>query len=110
MKPYERRTITRQAPWNRILYASAGKVKQDPDCVTLEPKTNKYGLVCPMPAEQWPEWAEWMAIDGDGEAWYYKQRPYNDHGFWYADGAKKMHSIKIVQGDWRQNIWHRNQA
>lgn len=73
---------------------------------------NKHGLECPIPLEQWPDKAQWCAIDKNGTVDFFSHRPIwdSDGDFWDRTFyGRVVGTITITQKGGRNHVWHRSE-
>ena len=62
----------------------------------------------------WPEWANWTAVDVDGEMWFYEYEPNTDDGYndWWVVGEFKYDFSHNVSHnpDWRNSLRSREEV
>lgn len=74
---------------------------------------NEEGLVkCPIPLEEWPEWAQWAAMDCTGFWYFYKFKPKtdNDISHWYKT-SKFLYVCNYKDScfHWHNTLTHRSE-
>jgi len=60
-----------------------------------------------IPWEDAPEWAEWAAMDMDGEWWWYENEPETDSSVedgWFGDGLLQQ---MLYSTPWHKSITQR---
>lgn len=62
----------------------------------------------------WPDWANWTAVDVDGEMWFYEYEPNTDDGYndWWVVGEFKYDFSHNVSHnpDWRNSLRSREEV
>lgn len=62
----------------------------------------------------WPEWANWSAVNKDGEMWFYALEPYVEeayHCWWLTNGAKYEFSCDVKHNpNWRNSLRSREEV
>ena len=62
----------------------------------------------------WPEWANWSAVNKDGEMWFYEYEPNTDDGYndWWVVGEFKYDFSHNVSHnpDWRNSLRSREEV
>ena len=62
----------------------------------------------------WPEWANWRAVNKDGEMWFYALEPYVEeayHCWWLTNGAKFEFSCDVKHNpNWRNSLRSREEV
>ena len=62
----------------------------------------------------WPEWANWTAVDVDGEMWFYEYEPNTDDGYndWWVVGEFKYDFSHNVSHNpnWRNSLRSREEV
>jgi hypothetical protein len=59
-----------------------------------------------------PDWAQWAAIDGDGDVWCYEDKPKLGRGEWYLLGDWRIGFICFTpnSANWRESLRQRPSA
>jgi hypothetical protein len=79
---------------------------------------NKHGLICPVPIEYWPDWAEYLTIDFDGSFFFEYEPLFNpDTNLFVSNRIKigmgevclfqKKHRYLFVNENVEKCIWNR---
>ena len=62
----------------------------------------------------WPEWANWTAVNKDGEMWFYALEPYVEeayHCWWLTNGAKFEFSCDVKHNpNWSNSLRSREEV
>jgi hypothetical protein len=81
--------------------------------VTQIPKHSE--VKCPIPLKDWPDWAEWAAMDSDGKWFAYSTKPeINTIDFvWHIKNtvgrAKEIGSQPKCDFNWYETLTHRSE-
>ncbi|HMA79054.1 MAG TPA: hypothetical protein VKP88_08085 [Candidatus Paceibacterota bacterium] len=65
-----------------------------------------------LPDEYWedaPEWAEWVAMDKDGEWFWYKGKPFTGKSVWFRTVGRCYHFKAPPSLDWTKSLTKRPQ-
>lgn len=68
------------------------------------------GRVPKKPEPNWdeaPEWAQWLAVDANGVAWWYKEKPFLDGLQWLPYGGCTLRTagnVNFKGFDWRETL------
>ncbi|NBO22924.1 hypothetical protein EBU94_06270 [bacterium] len=68
---------------------------------------NKYGLECPVNWEDVPLDHNWVAIDGNGDIWTYKNKPYVNGMEWrtYDHNWTSISTEGLPRDDFMKCLW-----
>lgn len=86
----------------RIFYRSRDNINVWVEEITPELKSSEEQEI------NWPEWANWMATDEDGQTYFYKDKPLLDenNGQWHED-FNQIESELFKHEDWKQSLIER---
>ena len=68
------------------------------------------GLVkCPIPLEQWPDWANWAAMDANNYWYFFKSKPAAQKRIWYCGTYWRDSNFKGSDFPWYDTLTHRSE-